>query len=298
MEGKQNYLLVGLFMLLSVTVLFGFVIWLSGGRDQQTYGEYHTYFTDSVTGLVNGAPVKYRGVDVGKVSHIAIDKDDTTQIEITLRIADGTPLTQDTVAVMRTLGITGVNYVELEGGRKGSAPLVRKGDAIPVIMSRPSELSQIVSSVPEIMMRLSHIADQMGHVLNDENMAHISSTLANIDRVTKTFGDDTGDIATTLKNASKAMEQLAATAATVNGLADASRSNIQNMLKDTSRAMEQLTLLLEHTNNFTDNGYRETSALLLEMKKTAREIRDLAQSLKEDPSRVVIPDKPGGVAVP
>jgi hypothetical protein len=34
---------------------------------------YYTYFTGSVAGLVNGGPVRYRGVPVGKVGNIEID---------------------------------------------------------------------------------------------------------------------------------------------------------------------------------------------------------------------------------
>lgn len=266
MEPKQNYLLVGIFVLLSIAGLFAFVVWLSGNGEKQSYNFYQTYFTDSVTGLSNGAAVKYRGVDVGNVTKIAIDAKDTIRVRITMRIVEGTPITQDTVAVLKMLGITGLAYVELEGGSKNSPPLASNGGDMPVIASRPSELTQLVNSVPELLERSSHLLEQISRVVSDDNVKNISNTLANIEKFSASFGDSSGDL--------------------------------QKTLQKTAQAMEQLAILLQHTNQFSNSGYRETNALLLQMKDTVREVHDLARDLKENPAKIITPNKPGGVTIP
>lgn len=289
MEPKQNYLLVGMFVLLAVAGVFIFVLWLSGS-DDRNYSLYHTYFTDSVTGLSEGASVKYRGVEVGKVQKIAIDPADLTRIVITMRIADGTPITQDTVAVLKLLGITGVAYVEFEGGSKESPPLAPQGDEIPIIASKPSTLTQVVNSIPEILDRFSRVTEQLTKLMNDENLQHISSTLANVESLSGSFADN-GDMAGMLK-------EVRETAATLNDLAASSREDLQKTLKQTARATEELANLLENTSQFSQSGYQEMGALMVELKKTTREIQGLARGLREDPSKIIIPDKPGGVKVP
>jgi phospholipid/cholesterol/gamma-HCH transport system substrate-binding protein/paraquat-inducible protein B len=68
-EGSHHYRL-GLFVVVSVTIL-AVVLFALGGRKlfRETY-TFETYFDDSVSGLEIGAPVRYRGVPLGEVSEI------------------------------------------------------------------------------------------------------------------------------------------------------------------------------------------------------------------------------------
>ena len=62
--------------------------------------------TESVSGLNPNAPVTYRGVDVGKVREIAIDREDPARVRVLLDIEGGTPVKEDTVAILVSQGIT------------------------------------------------------------------------------------------------------------------------------------------------------------------------------------------------
>ena len=74
MENKVNYALVGGFVLLLGAALIAGVLWLaSGGGFQKKYDLYLALVGESVAGLNLNAPVKYRGVDVGKVREIQLD---------------------------------------------------------------------------------------------------------------------------------------------------------------------------------------------------------------------------------
>lgn len=301
MEPKQNYLLVGVFVVLAVIAVFAFIAWMVGGKaEEKTL--YYTYLTESVTGLGNGASVRFRGVEVGKVKDIRIDEADPSYIRISLDIASSTPVDATTVAVLKQQGITGVAYVELKSATGGGTPTVVpphvQSSEVPVIPSERSELSQIVKSVPEILDRLSRVADQLTQLMSEDNVQSLSNTLKNIESLSAALGGNSHNIEQALGEMSKAMNNLAATARTVNGIADASRADVQRTLQESSRAMEQLATLLERTNQFSDSGYRELHALLVEMKKTAREIGGLTRELKEQPSKVIIPDQRGGVAIP
>lgn len=72
MNDKQQYLRLGIFVMLSLTILFG-VLFILGGRSLfEPSLTVETYFDDSVAGLELGAPVKFRGVPLGHVSAIAL----------------------------------------------------------------------------------------------------------------------------------------------------------------------------------------------------------------------------------
>lgn len=76
---------VGLFALLGLVVIGGFAIWLRGGGVSQDSYQILVDFED-VSGLQIGAPVRYRGVDVGKIVDLAPG---SNRVGVTLEIASG-----------------------------------------------------------------------------------------------------------------------------------------------------------------------------------------------------------------
>ena len=121
----MNYAVVGAFVLVLGSALIAGVLWLaSGGAFQTKYDLYLAIMEESVSGLNLNAPVKYNGVEVGKVRAIQLDPANADHVWLTFAIERGTPIRQDTVAVLKTQGLTGIAYVELSGGTRESPPLV------------------------------------------------------------------------------------------------------------------------------------------------------------------------------
>ena len=88
--------------------------------------------TESVAGLNLNAPVRYRGVDVGRVRKIALAPGNVEQVQLTLDIERGTPVKEDTVATLQTQGLTGIAFVELTAGHRDSPRAAREpGRAVP-----------------------------------------------------------------------------------------------------------------------------------------------------------------------
>ena len=117
MESKVNFALVGAFVLALATALVGAALWLaSGGAYQTHYDRYDASVEESVSGLNVKAPVKYNGVDVGNVERIWLDANNPQRVKLRFQIERGTPIKVDTVATLKTQGLTGIAYVELSGG--------------------------------------------------------------------------------------------------------------------------------------------------------------------------------------
>ena len=83
-------------------ILIFAVLWLaSGGTLQKKYDLYLAIVAESVAGLNLNAPVKYNGVDVGKVQNIQLDPENPERVELLFAIERGTPIKVDTVAVLK-----------------------------------------------------------------------------------------------------------------------------------------------------------------------------------------------------
>ena len=109
METKVNYAFVGAFVLVLGAALVAGVLWLAtGGMMQKKYAPYLAVENESVAGLNLNAPVKYNGVDVGKVEVIRLDPHNPERVILLFAIERGTPIKTDTVAILKTQGLTGI----------------------------------------------------------------------------------------------------------------------------------------------------------------------------------------------
>ena len=111
MEPKVNYTLVGLFIALLGAASVTGVLWLSQTDYRGVYYRYYTFMDESVSGLSRDSYVKYQGVEVGRVKEIALDPKNPEQVRLALDLVRGTPVKEDTVAVLDTQGLTGITTV-------------------------------------------------------------------------------------------------------------------------------------------------------------------------------------------
>lgn len=168
METDRHYFLEGLFIIvLALGAALAFV-WLSstGHRDDVTY---RIRFADSVSGLAVGDPVKFRGVDVGNVKAIALDTADQRLVQVDVSLRKETPVKTDTRAVLKLKGITGVIFVELNGGAPNAKTLlaVTPLGEVPEIPSDKSALAAVLDQLPRILEKFSGIEDQVKKVATD-----------------------------------------------------------------------------------------------------------------------------------
>jgi hypothetical protein len=70
--GRMLYARVGALVLVGIALAVAFVVFLAGGRGLQATEVFETYFEESVQGLDVGAPVRYRGVAIGRVTQIGL----------------------------------------------------------------------------------------------------------------------------------------------------------------------------------------------------------------------------------
>ena len=168
METDRHYFIVGLFIIGLSCVAALFSVWLTGAghRDDVLY---RIHFAESVSGLALGDPVKFRGVDVGTVKALSIDAIDPHRVQVDVKLRKETPVKTDTRASLNLKGITGVVFVELNGGSQNAKSLldVTPDDQIPEIPSEKTGLKAMLEELPKVVDKFSSLEDQAKKVVSD-----------------------------------------------------------------------------------------------------------------------------------
>jgi phospholipid/cholesterol/gamma-HCH transport system substrate-binding protein len=168
METDKHYFIEGLFIIVLTAAAALFFVWLSatGHRDDVLY---RIHFNESVSGLALGDPVKFRGVDVGTVKTMALDAADPRRVQVDVKLRKEAPVKTDTKASLKLKGITGVVFIELNGGSPNAKALAAATPAgqVPEIASEPSSLASILDQLPKVLEKFSAIEDQTKKVVTD-----------------------------------------------------------------------------------------------------------------------------------
>lgn len=296
MEARVNYAAVGVFVLVLGAALIGAVLWLSGGGAyRNTYDTYYAYMDESVSGLSLDAPVRYRGVEVGRVRRIALAPEDIERVQLTMDIARGTPVKVDTVAVLRMQGLTGIGYVELAGGSSNSPPLVAlAGEEYPVIRSGPSLMVRLDSAVTALLDNVNRSSASFNALMDEDNRGALKQALADFQVVTRTLAARSTAIDSGLANAARAMENTARLAAELSQLVarvQRSADGFDRMAGEVARAgasaggtLESARAALDSARTALDNARAEArdfaAETLPEARQLVTELREMAASLR------------------
>ena len=266
MESKVNFTIVGLFTLTLVAALVAILLWLgTGGRYYKIYDTYYAYMNESVSGLNLNAPVKYRGVEVGNSRDITLDPANSERVRLLLKIERGTPVKEDSVAVLRTQGLTGIAYVELVGGSLQSPLLQAKRDEeYPVIRTGPSLMTRMDIALTSLLAHVSRVSDNVNAVLDEDNRRAFKHSLAQIDTVTRVLAAHSASIEAGVNNASKTLENSARASADLGHLIERavrSAEAIERLANETSRTAAAVPDTLQGIQLLVDD-LRELSASL------------------------------------
>lgn len=303
----MNYALVGAFVLTLGTLLVAGVLWLgSGGTWQTRYDVYQAVEDESVAGLNLNAPVKYNGVDVGKVRAIELDHTNPKTVNLFFAIKRGTPVKEDTVATLKTQGLTGIAYVELSGGSVASPLLAPKdGAAYPVIRTAPSLSARLENVLTSVLGKLNDTSNNINAMLSKENQAAFRSTLADVAAVARTVAArkhsiDAGltDAARTLKNTAKTSADLDPLAERIGRAADALQAMGTEVAKTSISTGTVVDGVGADVRRFSAETLPQLEHLSRELSALSASLRLLTEQTRRDPKGLIfgptpVPDGPG-----
>jgi phospholipid/cholesterol/gamma-HCH transport system substrate-binding protein len=179
MENKAHAMAAGIFVVVITVLLVALAAWLT--RDTGERDPYEISTRETVTGLQSQAAVRYRGVDVGKVSSIGFDPKVQGNVLMRLEIDRDAPVTQDTFATLSFQGVTGLAFVQLDDTGKPAPPLKPVDGRPPRIPLKAGLLSKLTAKGEVILDRVELLTGRMNQLLGDENQKRFASALGNLD---------------------------------------------------------------------------------------------------------------------
>jgi phospholipid/cholesterol/gamma-HCH transport system substrate-binding protein len=300
-----NYSLVGAFVLTLAAALIAALLWLaSGGAWQKQYDPYLALADESVAGLNVDAPVKFNGVDVGKVRAIVLDPTNHERVRLTFAIERGTPIKQDTVAVLKTQGLTGIAYVELKGGAIDSpALLATPAEPYPVIRTEPSLGARLENVLASVLSKLDRTTSNIDAILSDQNRIALSSTLSDVAALARTLAARKGTLDAAITDAGRTLDNTARASAQLRPvIADIGRTaqSLDTMGKQAAAASEGAGKVVDgvgaDVQRFGAETLPEVQRLLGELNALSVSLRRLSEQTERHPAGLLSgrsPVRPG-----
>ena len=268
METKVSFSIVGAFVLVLGAVLIGGALWLaSGGAWQKEYDIFLAIENESVSGLNLNAPVKYNGVDVGKVRRIDLDRANPERVILSFAIERGTPVKEDTIAVLKTQGLTGITYVELSGGALSSPPLrTIPPNRYPVIQTKPSLSARLENVLTNVLGKLDSTSNNINAILSPGNQAAFKDILSNTAQATAKMGPLIDRVGRSADAVGKMGDDLSKAGASASKAADGLGAGVKRLGTETLPEIEHLLGELGSLSNslkrLSEQTTRDPSGLL------------------------------------
>ncbi|MCB5296069.1 MAG: MlaD family protein, partial [Candidatus Cloacimonetes bacterium] len=235
---KATKVRLGVFLAVGSLLILVFAAAVAGNRLTQKWDTYYIVFDDyPVSGLQVGGTVNYQGIKVGRVEDIKIDPQDVLKVKVTINIEPGTPIKDNTEAVLSLVGITGLKAVEIRGGTN-EAKNLKPGSYIKPGSTMIDDISQRAVSIAE---KIDLIAANINDITNQQNRENIAKILSETGMI---LADTRGNLAGTLDAISRIANNTADLTEGLNRNIDMISQNlagnIDEISQTTSESMESI----------------------------------------------------------
>lgn len=284
-QSNPNYFRLGLFVFAGFAAILALILVFGTGQLFKKTTMAETYIEQSITGLDVGAPVRFRGVKVGQVTFIGLSGalyesnepfPERKEYVVIRMLIDGDEekllgptkqLPKNLRARVKSQGITGVNYVELDYVRDmnnyEALPYSWKPEYL-VIDSLPSQTDIFFSGIRKVL-------DNLGEMNLAETQKKFDVLLTNLNTIIGGDGKDNTGIAKSVERlnvllgridevANKAelellMREVIATTVIL-------RQTLSSMQGDTITSIDNLKQITDQLNDFAKVASRYPSSMV------------------------------------
>jgi phospholipid/cholesterol/gamma-HCH transport system substrate-binding protein len=310
MSSIRTNFTVGVFVIIGIAIACIAIFWLGMSSYLEKGLFYAAYFDESVQGLSKDSPVKYRGVAIGRVDSIEVAPD-STLIQVIVKIESGLKPEEHIVAQLKSVGITGIMFIELDKKQPNEpnlSPKINFPTKYPVIATKPSDIKRLFDSVNEVLnilktLDLQAISDKAKNALDEINQAVVDVQMKKLsDDLRKSLDvwnkalaavDSAADSFTTLtRDTNKTIGRL-------NRIVLDNEQTFADAVENLNRSMRNASIVLEEGSELikdTDsNLYKLMRHLLVSMQNIEKATENLNQSLElisGQPSQLLFGDPP------
>ena len=325
MSARANPTTIGLFLVGALAIAIVGTAVLASPTWFNDNPTFISYFPESVNGLENGAPVKFQGVPIGRITgiNIQIDSRDNSfkvpvEYEIELArlttprgtyvdLSDALVLKEQIKKGLRAQLqteslVTGVLYLELSYRTDSTPPRLQTDTTRwPEVPTTPSLMSALGGGAGSILAEVMQVLNRVNTMLSDVNTREINAAVVKAAVAVEQLVASP-DMRATLRQMPGATEQFSRTLAEAQRLAsratvaiDTMGSSMKGVSTEALGTLQSLRQTLDETHGLlaadTGPGYELTAAL-----KSLREATDalkiLIKSLEQNPDMLIRGKRP------
>lgn len=230
MENKSHALAAGAFVLAVAAMLVALAAWLT--RDTGEHRLFEISSREGVTGLQEQAPVRYKGVTVGRVQSIALDREKAGNVLVRFAVDSSAPMTSATFATLGFQGVTGLAFIQLDDAGGPSQALAGSDEQPPRIPMRPSLVTRLSDQGAGLLGQLDEASQRVNQLLAAPNQKKLMDAIGRLGQAAADIGQVaqqanlpalSQDTSVALKSLKTNAERLGQSAETVGASADAFR---------------------------------------------------------------------------
>ncbi len=241
----------------------------------KTYDVF-VYFTNA-EGLDEGGAVQIAGVTVGRVKNVTLDGN---KAKVTLELSEGISLKKDASAIIKTKGVLGEKFVELEPGTVDET-IPKNGEILNV--RRTMDLDKFIEHVDSVIADIKEVSSNLRKTMGGEegerllkgifrnlydlsnnlnnlvkkNDDSLSNTVKNLEKFSETLADRTPEIAAELKEISKNLKDI------IGENRENLKDSLEN-LRSASEKMDETLISLKSVSEKIDKGQGTLGKLINE----------------------------------
>lgn len=295
-QSNPNYFRLGIFVLAAIGALLAIILIFGSGQLFKKSFIVETYVKQSVTGLDAGAAVRFRGVKIGQVTSIALsgelyEKDvpmmqKQEYVVVRMQIFGEsieknqleTFIKDNIRARIRSMGITGVNYVEFDFYPKSDQRFTLKYPWVPeypVVPSMPNQADEIISGVQKLIGALN------GLDIN-QTQRKFDDLLGNLNKLMAGDGKDNAGLINSVKDLNILLDRVAK-------VTDKDQLNI---------LMRELVATIVSLRQTVTSVQGDTTATLENLRQASEQLNEFSRVASQSPATLIWGEPPARITPP
>ena len=308
MIGQPNYFKIGMFVIAAFLLLAAALIYLGADRMMRPKVFLETYVDGTVQGVDIGSPVKFRGVQIGRISRIdfvfneygtepgGTGRNDYVFLEMEIYrklfrgmfTGDAEQILNDAVkqglrVMLQPQGITGLNFAELN--------YVPQPERAPPLKIWWTPRRQYIPSAPGT---LTSMLDSVNRIMDSFGSLDVGDTLKELNAVMQNF-----NTALTRLQSNLDEMNLTETGANLQKLVDEMRNKVaalpvDQLTEDGRKMMTTVTAAAGEMQGLVDRledspllNERAVGGIIDDFESTAENFRILSENLRDTPSLIL-----------
>lgn len=331
MASLKTKFAVGLFVLIGTGIIVAALIWLGMSRYLEQGKLFVCYFDESVQGLNRDSAVKYRGVSIGRVESIGVAPDEKL-IKVVVKIETGMKLSEDMVAQLKSVGITGIVFIEIDRknpGEQDLSPKIHFPTQYPTVATKPSGMNVFMSGLNDALkqfrqLNLSGLRDRLQGTMNkidqsidDAQIKNISAELRlSLQKIEKALDrQQLNRLLVSLEDAARSFKKFSTKADQAVADIDKVVVGVDRIMLDNRHIVKELIGNLKQAVQEADTFFAKGSSLfknsdvrlanlepllvltLTNLENASTSLNHLADILSDDPTQIVFGQSPPARAV-